>query len=316
MTPFGIEREILAKWPKNILAFMLHSSLKKQIIVSIIALIVAVLSVAPIELQRRIVNEALEKKDLDLLLVMGGLFIIALLAQQFAKYFLGTYQNWIGQSAILTVRKLLFKQAKTKKGDEAEKTGNAASVIGAEIDHVGEFVGTGISDLVADGGKLIFAIGYMIYIDPRVALVALAFFVPQIFIVPFLQAVLNLLIRQRTDLLRDISDLVVDDGRTGEADFKETALSTFENRAKSRSVKFLTKAIVNTINALAPLSVLVFGGYMYMQGQTSIGTIVAFMSGFERMSGPMRALVGYYRLASLRNEQYLKIADWSERRAT
>lgn len=290
---------------------MLKCSFKKQVVVSLIAITVAVLSVAPIELQRRIVNEALEDQNLELLYMLASLFVVFLLLQQLAKYSLGTYQNWIGQSVILHVRKALFDKTRARDGQVEDGDGKAVSVIGSEIDHVGEFVGTGISDLVADGGKLVFAIGYMFYIDPWVTLVALSFFVPQVFIVPILQAVLNRLIRQRTDLLREMSDHVVGNVEDSAADFTEVALSTFENRAHSRSVKFLTKAIINTINALAPLSVLVFGGYMYMQGQTSIGTIVAFMSGFERMSGPMRALVGYYRLASLRNEQYRKIADWN-----
>ncbi len=174
----------------------------------------------------------------------------------------------------------------------------------------GQFTGAAMSDLVADGGKLLFAAGYMLYTDWRIALVALVFFLPQIVLVPILQKRLNHYIRERTDLLRTMSDEI--DGKADEASFQDTSQDVFGNRASSVAIKFLMKAMVNFLNALAPLSVLVFGGYVYLQGGTDIGTILAFVTAFERMAGPLRALVSYYRVASLRNEQYHKIVSWAD----
>jgi ABC-type bacteriocin/lantibiotic exporter with double-glycine peptidase domain len=44
--------------------------------------------------------------------------------------------------------------------------------------------------------------------------------------------------------------------------------------------------------------VLLLGGWLALQGRTDLGTIVAFVSGFERIASPWRELVGFYRRAS------------------
>jgi ABC-type bacteriocin/lantibiotic exporter with double-glycine peptidase domain len=62
------------------------------------------------------------------------------------------------------------------------------------------------------------------------------------------------------------------------------------------------------MNHLAPLSVLMVG-YLVINGETTVGTIVAFISGFERMADPSRQLIAYYRLASESQVQYRLIAD-------
>jgi ABC-type bacteriocin/lantibiotic exporter with double-glycine peptidase domain len=46
------------------------------------------------------------------------------------------------------------------------------------------------------------------------------------------------------------------------------------------------------------------GGYLVINGETTVGTIVAFISGFERMAEPSRELLAYYHLASESQAQY------------
>mgnify|MGYP003403376523 CR=1 FL=1 len=42
--------------------------------------------------------------------------------------------------------------------------------------------------------------------------------------------------------------------------------------------------MVNFFNGLAPVAALVIGGYLVITGQTSIGVVVAFISGFDRLA--------------------------------
>ena len=317
----------------NIYQFVWRMSGRHQIYISLVALAVASISVAPIELQRRIINGAIEQDDLTLLLVLGGIYLGVILLRRVLKFLLAMYQGWLSESAVRYCRETMTEIALSEDGDleqvkerkslpvkvegkgtvEEEADGQVVSVIRSEIDQVGQFVGTGISDPVASIAKLLFGIGYMLYVEPLVTLIALAFFVPQILAVPLLQKVLNRLIRKRTDLLRDLSDALVQE-KKGEADdwksYNDRLDAIFKNRMGSVFFKQLIKALVNILNSLAPLSVLVFGGYMVINDQTSIGIIVAFMSGFERLADPTRALVDYYRLASIKNEQHGKIAEW------
>jgi ABC-type bacteriocin/lantibiotic exporter with double-glycine peptidase domain len=54
----------------------------------------------------------------------------------------------------------------------------------------------------------------------------------------------------------------------------------------------------------------VWGGYLAIQGETDIGTIVAFITGFDRLSGPLRELISFYRTAAQANVQRDMIARW------
>lgn len=60
-------------------------------------------------------------------------------------------------------------------------------------------------------------------------------------------------------------------------------------------LKFVMKALRNFINNLGPLGILLGGGWLVIRGETELGTIVAFLSVFERISGPWNELIAFYR---------------------
>ena len=45
-------------------------------------------------------------------------------------------------------------------------------------------------------------------------------------------------------------------------------------------------------------------------GQTSLGVVVAFISGFERLADPLRQLVTFYTLAAQSRVRHQAIAGW------
>ena len=77
------------------------------------------------------------------------------------------------------------------------------------------------------------------------------------------------------------------------------------------ALKFGLKALLNAANAIGPLMVLLVGGYLVIQGQTTIGTVVAFVSGFERLSGPLRDLLNFYREYEQAKVQHRLIVQWA-----
>ena len=64
------------------------------------------------------------------------------------------------------------------------------------------------------------------------------------------------------------------------------------------------KFVNNMFGHLGPLSVLVVGGYLVIQGETTLGTIVAFISGYDKMTDPARELLNFYRRLSMMKVQY------------
>ena len=57
------------------------------------------------------------------------------------------------------------------------------------------------------------------------------------------------------------------------------------------------------------LSILMVDGWLAIEDRTEIGIIVAFMSGYERMTGPARDLLNFYRRLSIMRVQYGLVAD-------
>ena len=75
-------------------------------------------------------------------------------------------------------------------------------------------------------------------------------------------------------------------------------------------MKFGLKTLLNIANALGSLMVLIVGGYLVIRGQTTIGTVVAFISGFQRLSAPTGELLDFYRTYSEAKVQFRMIVQW------
>ena len=163
-------------------------------------------------------------------------------------------------------------------------------------------------------GTILAIAGYMIVVEPMIALFSLPFIVPQLIAVPLIQGRINRLLARRVSLIRRLSDAIAElSGTTpqsGDERPQSFLKSIYDNRLRTFTLKFSMKGFVNLMNALAPLSALVFGGYLVMQGETSVGIIVAFISGFERLADPLRELISDYRLAAQATVQHRMIARW------
>lgn len=306
----------------SLLRYLWRMSGAHQLWVCLLALIVAGLSMAPLELQRRIINECIEDRNVRLLMVLGAIYLGVLVLQSGLKYCLRVYQGWLSESAVRYCREHLARMHRRRTedgngGNEAnrgEGQGRAVSVIATEVDKLGGFVGEGLSQPVVNLGMLLAIGGYMLAVEPRVAALSFLFLVPQVVVVPVIQARINRLIEKRLDLLRELSDTVVGPGES-RRDLEDAGLQPklrriYDNRIAIVALKFAMKGLVNLLNGLAPLAVLMIGGYFAMKGETSVGVVVAFMSGFDRLSNPLRELLAYYRIAAQANVQHQMIARW------
>jgi ABC-type bacteriocin/lantibiotic exporter with double-glycine peptidase domain len=282
--------------------------------VSAIAVSVAAISMAPLELQRRIVNDAVGDADLHLLIFLGGLYLAVLFAQAALKYVLRVAQGWLSESAIRYTRRHLLGLRRRAKPDQVDEAGRAVSVLGDEVERLGGFVGEAVAEPLVHGGIVLAILGYMLFVEPVLASACLAFFVPQIILVPVVQRIVNRFIEKRIDLLRDFGDQVADVGANQHDEVSHAEHgklnSIYRNRIRIYLLKFLSKGLVNFFNGLAPVAALLIGGYLVIIGQTSIGVVVAFISGFDRLADPLRQLIAFYRLAAQSRVRHDAIANW------
>ncbi|WP_417829044.1 ABC transporter ATP-binding protein [Thalassospira sp.] len=293
-----------------------------QIAVCSLAVIVAALGIAPIELQRRIVDNAITPKNYDLLITLAAIYLGVIVLHGGIKFVLRIYEGWLSESAIQHNRKHLTRlhaHNQTGDGDGNSDGGNgrAVSIIGSEIEKLGGFVGDGLSQPVVNSGMLIFGLGYMISVEPVIGLIGVVALIPQVALVPVIQKRINALIEARVEKMRTVSDALAElssDKPDNEQlrPINRGITGLFDNRMQLFVLKFGMKTLINLLNALAPICVLFFGGYLVIKGQTSVGIIVAFISGFDRMSSPMRELLSYYRVAAQASVQHKMIARWMQ----
>jgi ABC-type bacteriocin/lantibiotic exporter with double-glycine peptidase domain len=298
---------------ETLASFVWRASGVHQFYVGAIAVVVALLNFAPIDLQRRIVDEAIENKDIPALLFLGVVYLAVILVQGALKYVLMFYQGWVGESAVKTARDQIAAIVSKRPASKNVNSGQTVNVIGREIDNVGGFVGTSISEFVVNSTLLIVIAGYMLYFQPVIALVSAVFLLPQIFLALYMQEDLNKLVERQVGLVRRLGDET-----TANVPRKSKKITTgrrtigaiFRNRLQFYYLKFGLKALLNIANAMGPLVVLTMGGYLVIQGQTTIGTVVAFVSGFDRISGPLRDLLNFYREYEQAKVQLQMIVKW------
>lgn len=181
--------------------------------------------------------------------------------------------------------------------------------MGTEVEKLGGFFEPGLSGACANGAMLLGVAAYMFVVEPQIAVFGLGFLVPQVALTPFLQRRLNRLIEERVGLLRDLGDRIWDHSEETQGHCKRLLQKIYKNPMRS----FILKFALNLLNAVDPLTVLLFGGYLAMQGEVQLGVIAAFISRFERISSPLRELIGFYRIAAQANVQHRLIANWMSR---
>lgn len=313
--PFEAASADVVRSNESLGGFVWRASGAHQFYIGLIAMAVALLNFAPIDLQRRIVDEAIENRDVPALLFLGALYLAIVLIQGALKYALLVYQGWVGESAVKTSRDQLAVVASERPSQDETTAGQTVNVIGREIDNVGGFVGTSISEFVVNLTLLVVIAAYMLYIQPVIALGGAVFLIPQIWLALYMQADLNTLVERQVGLVRRLGDETITQAAgSSETTGKEfgTIRAIFRNRIRFYFLKYGLKTLLNVANAMGPLMVLVLGGYLVIQEQTTIGTVVAFVSGFERLSGPLRDLLNFYREYEQAKVQHQMIVQWVE----
>ncbi len=291
---------------ETLVGFVWRASGVHQFYAGLLAMVVALLSFVPIDLQRRVIDGAIADESVSALVTLGLFYLGVLLAQSSLKYVLQLYQGWVGESAVKTSRDQIARIAAERS---AAEPGHTVNVIGREIDNVGGFVGTSISEFIINVTLLVAVSAYMVYIEPIIAMVSAIFLVPQVFMALFMQRRLNRLVERQVALIRKLGDDAVQPERGEEP---QTIRAIFGNRMRFNALKFGLKALLNIANAMGPLMVLMAGGYLVIAGQTTIGTVVAFVSGFERISNPLRDLLDFYRQYQQARVQHRMIVQWVE----
>lgn len=298
--------------PRTLWRFVRRVSLWHQIALSTLSVAVFLLSTAPLEVQRRIVNDAFKGGDLHVILLLAGAYAGLALTEGMIKLGMNVYRGYVSEIAVRALRRTIDRMV-SHAGPSAspEATGIESSMMLAESEPVGAFVGNYLSEPLLTGGMLASVFGYMIYLQPPMALVAFIMFSPQLVFVPLMQHAINRKVARRIVTLRDVGSSLVATSMQGAGGSTQDSRidSVFSLNMGIFTLKFTMNFMMNLLHHLGTASVLAVGGWFVIRGQTEVGTVVAFVSGLSKINDPWGDLVTWFRDLWVTDTKYKLIAS-------
>lgn len=304
--------------PSSLLRYIWKISGLHQIWLALLTVGVIVLSMVPLELQRRTINDAIKNHAFSPLLLLCAAYVVIVLMQGALKLWMNIYRSKLGEISIRQLRvdaRSAVEEEQTQRpaGEDPAKEGVKVSIAVSEVDPVGAFVGMCISEPLLHGGLLFAVFVYMFVVQPFMALVCVGVFAPQLVFVPLMQQSINRATKTRIKVLREVSADIVNDAVDNDvtvpaAEYAQKADRIFALDMHIYRLKYAMNFGMNLLYHLAIVSVLGVGGWLVIRGQTEVGTLVAFISGLDKVNDPWGDLVNYFRDATSAVVKYRLIA--------
>ena len=294
----------------SVYRYIFRYSKWQQVVVICLTLGLLPLAPVPLELQRRLLDDAVANGNVDLLIKLALFYLLALFAAAGLKFAMRVQRELISARIVHALRRSVYYHIYTvtppsllkasQSGDDVVDEGTVVSMLSSETEKLGGFAGAAISGPLLQIGTLCVVLGYMFYIEPLVAAIALALYSPQFIIVPIFQARMNRLAGEKAITVRALGNYIVDNAepdllnRPPPKGFTTLTDQILQLRTRFLMTKNVMKTLNNLLIALGPFGVIAWGGYLVIQGEAEVGVILAFVSGLERLGGPIRELVVSY----------------------
>ncbi|NIP48353.1 MAG: ATP-binding cassette domain-containing protein [Gammaproteobacteria bacterium] len=305
----------------TIFRFILKFSRREQILLLIFTALSFPFLYMSLDLPKTIINQAIGGQDfprtvlgyefeqIPFLLLLCSLFLSLVLVNGGFKYFINVYRGVVGERMLRRLRYQLFARMLRFPQPQFRKTsqGEMVSMITAETELLGGFIGDSIALPAFQGGTLLTIITFMMIQDWVLGLAAIFLYPVQAYLIPKLQRRVNQLRKQRTLKVRKLSErigeVVVgirevhanDTSQYELADFSERAGEIYQLRYKAYVMKFLIKFINNFLAQITPFFFYSIGGYLVIKGELSFGALVAVLAAYKDMSDPWKELLNYYQ---------------------
>jgi ABC-type multidrug transport system fused ATPase/permease subunit len=295
-----------------------------QLLLVVSAAVSVFANVIPLEMQKRIVNEAIKLRQIDLLMIYCGVYLAAFVAGSGLKFLINSLQTIIGQRAVADMRTELFRHAITLPLNFYRRTqpGLVVAAMTTELATAGDFVGMSIAVPVTNLLMLAAFAGYLLWLNPLLAAITLSVYPAVLLLIPMLQKRVDFYNKKRVDAGRKLS------GKIGESvagiheiqahgafaaenrKFGELVERLRRIRTKWRLFRFGVKATNSLFTNLSRFLVFAFGGYLAIGGSLELGALVAFLSAQEKLYDPWKELIGFYQAYKTSSVTYSRALEY------
>ena len=291
--------------PSSIFRYVFATSWSHQIVLVILTVVTFLLEIVPLEIQRRVVNNLVKERSYQLVVTLCAAYAGAVLVQGATKLGLNIYRSWVGENAIRELRRrvLAYLGIARVVAPGPEVRGVGAAMIVAEVEPIGGFVGSSISEPLLQAGILLSVLAYIVHLDRWMAAAALAIFLPQLVFVPLMQGAINRRAGARVWVLRQLGVSTV--GARAASAEQDRSDGKRVDRALQLNVgifrlKFSMNFLMNFCSHLQAVAALLIGGWRVH---------IAFISAVGRLNDPWGDLINYFKDLSITQVKFGLVAD-------
>ena len=323
---------------RSIFRFILRHTKRDQLLILALTLVSFPFVYASLEVPKLIINNAIGGVDIPqelfgwpmdqvrYLFLLCGVFLGLVLINGGIKYVLNVYRGVVGERMLrrlryeLFCRVLRFPLPRFKRVSQGE----VIPIITAETEPLGGFIGEAFALPAFQGGILLTYLFFIFNQDPLLGLAATALYPFQMYVIPKLQRRVNQLGKQRVLAARQLGDRV-GDTMAGIREVHANDTSAYERAEISARLgrifdirfaiykkKFFIKFLNNFLAQVTPFFFYSAGGYYVIQGELSLGALVAVLAAYKDLSAPWKELLKYYQTKEdvrIKYEQVVEMFD-------
>src|ERR1051325_3933426 len=118
--------------PRTILGYVSRFSWRHQIALAALSVIVFLLTMVPLELQRRIINDALKQGALQPIVLMCLAYVGVALGFGLLKLGMNVYRGWLSETAVRHLRETVYRDAiapHVASIEDAEQEGTGLAIV-------------------------------------------------------------------------------------------------------------------------------------------------------------------------------------------
>jgi ATP-binding cassette subfamily B protein len=303
MTPAGS----IASWKTyGRLRGFLRPYWKRLIFVLVVSLLSTCLGLIQPYISKFLIDDALLKRNMHALVWIAGIMFVAAVAG-FALNILASYRYvQISAAMLFDMRVALFRHLQTlsPRFYARFRMGDLMSRLNSDVGEVQRVSADSLLSVLSNVMFFVGSVAMMLWLNWRLFLVSVVL-VPAC-VLTFLryQKKLTALTKQLRERSADLGSLFVDTilgmrtvvslsaGEHEAGRFRERNDAFVRTMLRVQIASFMTGALPGTILTAATASVFLYGGWLIMREQMSIGALVAFMAYHMRLLSPIQTLIG------------------------
>lgn len=305
---------------KTLFQYIWKYSKRSQLILLAVTLLTFPILYVSLELPKRIINDAIGGSGADItyfgvtltqtqfLMTLCLGFLLAVLANGLLKMRINTMKGVLAERMLrrfrfqLLTRMMRFPRPYFRQTSQGE----LVSMVTSEAEPMGGLMGDMLSQPVFQAGQMLTILTFLFAQSFWFGLASVALIPLQAWLIPRLQRQINLLNKARIQEVRRLSSDIgetaagVSDIRTNgglryrAAQFSDRLGRLFNIRFEIYQKKFFMKFLNNFINQLTPFFFYSVGGYLAINGQITVGALVAALAAYKDLSSPWKELLVYY----------------------